>query len=133
MFKVRLVAVGILKKGPEFDLYHMYAKRLKDRIQLIEIKTSEEFSKYFPCKNYVIACDESGEMLSTMEFYEILCLHSPVTLLVGGADGFPAGLVVQKKISFGRMTWPHLLVRALLVEQVYRCQQIFLGHPYHRV
>jgi 23S rRNA (pseudouridine1915-N3)-methyltransferase len=131
MFKVRLIAVGSLKKGPEFDLYHMYAKRLKCSFQLIEIKDGKDFSKHITPKDYVIACDEHGDMPTTMDLYHDVMNHSP-TFLIGDADGFPDNLSTHKKIALGRMTWPHLLVRSLLVEQIYRCQQIFLNHPYHR-
>ncbi len=55
-------------------------------------------------------------------------------LIIGGANGLSEEVKEksQKSISFGRMTWPHLFVRVMLIEQLYRAQQILKGHPYHR-
>lgn len=132
MFKIRLIAVGFLKNGPEYELYHKYAKRLSRPVELIEIKAGSDFMMYMRPNSYVMACDEKGENISTEALYGDLCAHPVVTFLIGGADGLPSGLPIQKKLSFGRMTWPHLLVRTLLIEQIYRCQQIKAKHPYHR-
>jgi 23S rRNA (pseudouridine1915-N3)-methyltransferase len=58
-----------------------------------------------------------------------------VAFLIGGADGHTETLLAQAPftLSFGPMTWPHLLARVLLAEQIYRAQQVLAGHPYHRV
>ena len=54
--------------------------------------------------------------------------------LIGGADGLDDAVRARAELtlSFGRLTWPHLLARGMLAEQIYRCQQILAGHPYHR-
>jgi 23S rRNA (pseudouridine1915-N3)-methyltransferase len=59
---------------------------------------------------------------------------SEILFLLGGADGLSPELRSQANfvLSLGQMTWPHLLARAMLVEQIYRAQQILSGHPYHR-
>ena len=58
----------------------------------------------------------------------------PIGFLIGGADGLAPDLVADADlvIAFGRQTWPHLLARVMLIEQLYRCQAILTGHPYHR-
>lgn len=87
----------------------------------------------------VISLDERGKSLNSPEFAKILQNHQvhgqgPVTFVIGGADGLHDS--IRKKsdhlISFGQLTWPHMLVRVLLLEQLYRAQQILSGHPYHR-
>lgn len=57
-----------------------------------------------------------------------------VAFMIGGADGLEPALVKEAElsVSFGAVTWPHLLMRGLLAEQLYRAQQILAGHPYHR-
>ena len=59
---------------------------------------------------------------------------SDVAFLIGGADGHGEPVLKQAAlvVSFGTMTWPHLLARAMLAEQIYRAQQLLAGHPYHR-
>ena len=58
----------------------------------------------------------------------------PVAFMIGGAEGLDATVLARAdaKLSLGRLTWPHLLARAMLAEQLYRAQQINSGHPYHR-
>ena len=57
-----------------------------------------------------------------------------VAFLIGGADGLGRAVLggPRRRLSLGPMTWPHLLVRGMLLEQLYRAQQILAGHPYHR-
>ena len=88
---------------------------------------------------HVIALDEGGKQLSSEEFSAVMgelqdTGTRDVAFLIGGADGH--GNAVRERadraLAFGRNTWPHMLVRGLLAEQVYRAQQILAGHPYHR-
>jgi 23S rRNA (pseudouridine1915-N3)-methyltransferase len=85
-----------------------------------------------------IALDAGGKALSSVEFAQLLGDRRDrgdrdIAFLIGGADGLDPGLVAgcAMAISFGRATWPHLLVRGMLAEQVYRAQQILSRHPYH--
>jgi 23S rRNA (pseudouridine1915-N3)-methyltransferase len=57
-----------------------------------------------------------------------------LAFVIGGADGLDTALLAAAEISlsFGSMTWPHMLVRSMLMEQLYRAQQILAGHPYHK-
>jgi 23S rRNA (pseudouridine1915-N3)-methyltransferase len=86
-----------------------------------------------------VALDRAGRALSSEAFAERLGVWRDegardVAFLIGGAEGLERGLVdgADIALSFGAATWPHLLVRGMLMEQIYRAQQILAGHPYHR-
>lgn len=86
-----------------------------------------------------IALDERGANLSSAEFAERICGWrddgaGAIAFLIGGADGLCPSLSarIDLQLAFGRATWPHLLVRAMLCEQLYRSVSILAGHPYHR-
>ena len=90
-------------------------------------------------KTWEIALDESGKTLSSREFADKISKWqqggiSSFAFIIGGADGLDDLVLKKAKVtwSFGRVTWPHLLVRALLAEQLYRAQTLISGHPYHR-
>jgi 23S rRNA (pseudouridine1915-N3)-methyltransferase len=83
--------------------------------------------------------DEHGIGLSSKEFagkLENLAIQgkSKVQFIIGGADGLPQSVRDRANfiLSFGKQTWPHMLARVMLTEQIYRAQQIIAGHPYHR-
>ena len=82
----------------------------------------------------IVALDERGKSLGSAEFCKQLYAWENVTFVIGGADGLDEE--IRKKadflLSFGKQTWPHMLVRVMLLEQIYRAQQIASGHPYHR-
>ena len=87
----------------------------------------------------LVALDERGKALTSAAFAERLQrwrIEGPKSLafVIGGADGLPQPVVQRARfaLSLGAMTWPHLLARILLLEQLYRAQQILAGHPYHR-
>jgi len=144
-------AIGKLK-GVELTLYEHYTKRLAWKITSheFEIKKQltqqqrkhEEAAKLFvPCKNagHIIALDEKGKELGSNELASHIqkCqLHgaSSIAFIIGGADGLDDSIRKRADLllSFGRVTWPHLLVRGLLAEQLYRAHSIISGHPYHR-
>ncbi len=142
------MAAGRARQGPERATYEHYARRIRWSLSLLEIpenrgspKTgdSKNLSRALPSGAVVIALDERGDNLSSAQFAERLrgwrdSGAADVAFVIGGADGLPADVRKSAKLvlSFGRVTWPHLLMRALLVEQIYRAQQILDGHPYHR-
>jgi 23S rRNA (pseudouridine1915-N3)-methyltransferase len=87
----------------------------------------------------LVALDEKGAACTSRELAERLARWrdqgvATLAFAIGGADGLgPAVLQrAEATLSLGAMTWPHLLVRSLLLEQLYRAQQISAGHPYHR-
>lgn len=142
--RLLLIAVGSLKNGPEFELYHHYKKRLGASFSLLEIKAStpereaEQILKSIPPQYFILALDERGTSLTSREFSACLekaQLHyNGIVCIIGGADGLTENLRQQSHqlISFGKMTWPHMLVRAMITEQLYRAVSLMNHHPYHR-
>jgi 23S rRNA (pseudouridine1915-N3)-methyltransferase len=92
-----------------------------------------------PARARLIALDERGAMWSSRRLAERLAAWrdqgvAELAFAIGGADGLAAEILdrADEILSLGPMTWPHLLARSLLLEQLYRAQQILAGHPYHR-
>ena len=92
-----------------------------------------------PPRARLIALDERGAMWSSSGLADRLAAWrdqgvAELAFAIGGADGLGAEVLDRAEaiVSLGPMTWPHLLVRSLLLEQLYRAQQILAGHPYHR-
>ena len=97
-------------------------------------------AKAVPAEALLVTMDERGKVLSSPEFAAQLARwrddgRQDVAFVIGGADGIAPGLRERAafSISFGRMVWPHMLVRVMLVEQLYRAATILGGGPYHRV
>ncbi len=143
--KITLIAGGYLKAGPLQLLMKEYEKRLFWKVSVVEVpeNTSKNATSLFiekiPKDAVVIALDEMGENLTSPLFTQWIEGkqvegHSHFCFLIGTADGFDKSITphVHKKIAFGKATWPHLMVRVMLLEQLYRAQQIIQGHPYHR-
>ncbi|MBY0462666.1 MAG: 23S rRNA (pseudouridine(1915)-N(3))-methyltransferase RlmH [Alphaproteobacteria bacterium] len=145
--KYKLLALGALKASPEKQLLDHYLGRLTLDFSIQELASKKHHTKeeegelilsHLSSNDYAIALDEKGNDLSTRSFFELLENRSHqtkvCTFIIGGADGLSEDVKkrCQMLICFGKMTWPHMLVRALLVEQLYRCQQIKNNHPYHR-
>ena len=148
---IHILAVGRLRRGIEADLFEHYRSRIRWPLELHEIedrkqddsgRTEREGAAILaaiPAGAAVIALDETGRDLTSQDFAARIGRWrddgaSDLAFLIGGADGLiPAvrerGDVVM---AFGRTTWPHLMVRGMLAEQLYRAQQILAGHPYHR-
>ncbi len=124
---------------PEADLIARYAKRLNWPFAITELpetggKAPEPLSPLV-----VVALDERGKQLSSSALAGLIgkWRDSGVRecrFLIGAADGLEEGerKSASLQLSFGRATWPHMLVRAMLVEQIYRATTIIAGHPYHR-
>ena len=144
---VTVYAVGKLKRGPETELVTRYQTRLK-RLKTTLREFPERESKAregadllaaLPGSNFVIALDERGEDMSSPDFARLLGERldqgQSLSFIIGGADGLSDDVRerADRLIRFGRLTWPHQLVRDLLLEQIYRAETILLGHPYHRV
>ncbi|MBS0272188.1 MAG: 23S rRNA (pseudouridine(1915)-N(3))-methyltransferase RlmH [Proteobacteria bacterium] len=139
---ITLAVIGKLKDKELKSLYEEYKKRLEWKLNLQEFEGKDASSlllNALPSSSYIIALDEKGENFKSEEFSHLLNeiqLHhqGKVTFIIGGADGLSKDITnkAHKFLSFGRMTWPHLLVRVMLMEQLYRAQQILKGHPYHR-
>ena len=150
--KLLIAAIGRAARGPERDLYEHYAGRIRWPLALRELeekrklppaqmirRESELLLAAVPEKAVLVALDRRGKVLDSEAFTTRLARWrddsvSDVAFLIGGAEGHPEPLLKQAAlvISFGAMTWPHLLARAMLAEQLYRAQQLMAGHPYHR-
>lgn len=144
--KIDILAIGKCKKGsPEEILIKEYQKRMDWSVQIIE-KDNDERAKeaafllsHIPPQAKVIVLDERGDNLSSIELAEKIKDWqlegvSKICFLIGGADGH-TDEIRQKAdliLSFGRLTMPHMLIRAVLAEQIYRLETILKGHPYHR-
>ncbi len=140
MFQIDVLAAGKLKKGPLSDLCFNYKKRLLWPFTITEIdgynQKDEEtkFLRKIKPEAFVIALDERGKAFKSREFAEKIEQEENVQFIIGGADGLtpPVREKAHLILSFGEQTWPHMLARVMLLEQIYRAQQILSGHPYHR-
>ena len=147
-----IVAVGRWKRGPERALFEHYAARLKPAVTLREVeerkklstdelkkKESELLLASVPKDARVVALDSSGKSMSSPAIAKRLGVWRDggtrqVAWLIGGANGHGQAALKRADLvlSLGSQTWPHLLVRAMLAEQLFRAQSILAGHPYHR-
>ena len=145
MINIEIIAVGKLKDSSLLSIWQSYAKRMKWRINLLEIeqkapdKTELEIMNKINSKSYLIILDETGQNISSTTFAKkigevSLNGRNQFQIIIGGADGLSKNILGKADflLSFGKLTWPHMLVRILLIEQLYRAQQILAGHPYHR-
>ena len=145
-FYSHIIAVGKMKSTSHFRVaYDEYSKRLKGSIELTEIEartTKEEQSKILTKLNDnspIIALDETGESLSSQRFADKITSiqqikTGKIQFIIGGADGLNNEIRNKADLilSFGKLTWPHMLARVMLVEQIYRANLIMANHPYHR-
>ena len=147
--KIRIIAVGRQKSSPTLDLCEEYLKRMNWAVSVKEIDAPKGSTaaqeaplilKQLEKPAFIVALDERGDTLTSPEFakkigtWQNQAPGNEITFLIGGADGFDNEVRKKAKflMSFGKQTWPHMLVRVMLLEQVYRAQQILAGHPYHR-
>lgn len=151
--RITLAAMGKLKAAsPEAQLISKYQKQLSWKLDIKELeakkslsgaalKTAEAallLSVTQDCHQR-LALDERGQNLGSEAFARHIedwqtqgCSH--LGILIGGADGLDVSVRQQcaLTLSFGKLTWPHMLARAMLAEQLYRAESILRGHPYHR-
>ena len=142
--RVTILAIGKHRDADLERLIRTYQTRCPWPIELRELvprkgeSEADRLARALPEGHTVIALDERGELATSEGLAQRLggwrdAGHS-VTFLIGGADGLDPGLLERAhwRLALGRLTWPHLLVRLLLVEQLYRVSTILAGHPYHR-
>jgi 23S rRNA (pseudouridine1915-N3)-methyltransferase len=150
--RLLILAVGRLKSGPHADLQAHYAGRLAWPLEIREVeerralpaperkaREGELLLAALPEEAVLVALDERGRSLTSPAFAERLARWreegvKTLAFAIGGADGLAPAVLKRAALTLalGPMTWPHLLVRGLLLEQLYRAQQILAGHPYHR-
>ncbi len=136
---LHVIARGKIGRTPEAELVDRYARRISWGLRHTELPESggKMPAELTPCRTVLL--DERGEMLSSEKFARILGKWRDdgvreARFLIGAADGHDAEARANADllIAFGAMTWPHLLARAMLAEQLWRATSILAGHPYHR-
>ncbi len=137
--KLHIIARGKMGRCPEADIISRYEKRLSWPFQITELPDVGGKPPALPPGSVVVALDEGGDQLGSAEFANRLSAWrdngvKECRFLIGAADGLTADERSSAALifSFGRATWPHMLARAMLVEQLYRATSIIAGHPYHR-
>ncbi|NOE20368.1 23S rRNA (pseudouridine(1915)-N(3))-methyltransferase RlmH [Ruegeria atlantica] len=155
--RISIVAVGRLRAGPEKSLLDDYLTRF-DRTgrglglgpaRVIEVDDKKNagmgaeaalLRKALPKGAVICTLDERGRVMSSPDFAKKLgswrdAGRQDLALIIGGADGIDPALRAEAEfsLSFGSMVWPHMLVRVMLAEQLYRAATILSGGPYHRV
>jgi 23S rRNA (pseudouridine1915-N3)-methyltransferase len=145
-----LVAVGKLGRGPEAELFARYCARLRPPLRVVEVaeargsvaekrrREAAALLAALPPAAVVIALDLGGKAPDSETFAALLSrwldAGRPIAFVIGGADGLDASVLERADyvLSLGRLTWPHLLARVMLAEQLFRARAIAAGHPYHR-
>jgi 23S rRNA (pseudouridine1915-N3)-methyltransferase len=156
---LNIISIGRLKNNPLLEIQSDYKKRiikLGKTIGINNLKINEgsvskknsptdrkaEESKFLEKNlkkdNYNIFLDETGGSISSIEIAGLLSNklldYKEMVFFIGGPDGFKKNLIEKsnQSISLGKVTWPHMLLRVMLVEQLYRGITIIKNHPYHR-
>jgi 23S rRNA (pseudouridine1915-N3)-methyltransferase len=136
---LHIAARGRIGRGPEAELVERYLKRVPWPTKLTELPESGGKLPPPPENGVTILLDEKGEQLGSMALAQKLEQwrdggKREARFMIGGADGFDdaARASADLLIAFGRATWPHLLARAMLAEQLWRATSILANHPYHR-
>jgi 23S rRNA (pseudouridine1915-N3)-methyltransferase len=136
---LHIVARGKIGRSPEAELVERYLKRIAWPTKMTELPERGGKMPELPPTSVTIVLDERGQALSSTELAKKLEAwrdggKRETRFLIGAADGHAAeqrrGAVLL--LSFGPATWPHLLVRAMLAEQLFRATSILANHPYHR-
>lgn len=134
--KLSILAFGKAGKGPEAELVARYLKRITWGATITELADGAPFP---PGGARTVVLDERGRSLASAELAAVLGRWRDdgvreVRFLLGPADGHDAATrdKADLLLAFGPATWPHLLARAMLAEQLYRAWSILSGHPYHR-
>jgi 23S rRNA (pseudouridine1915-N3)-methyltransferase len=155
-----IITVGRLKQGPERELAERYRERFDDIGRRLGFRDSEvleiaegrardastrmaeeasAISAAIPEKSVVIALDQRGDNIDSEAFARHLGRWrddqvANSIFIIGGADGLSPELrrMAKLRLAFGSATWPHQMVRVMLLEQLYRAATILAGHPYHR-
>jgi 23S rRNA (pseudouridine1915-N3)-methyltransferase len=136
---LHIVARGRIGRGPEAELVERYLKRISWPTKVTELSESGGKLPPDPDNGVTILLDEKGEQLGSLALATRLEQwrdggRREARFMIGGADGFGASdrSNADLLLAFGKATWPHLLARAMLAEQLWRATSILANHPYHR-
>ena len=149
--KLVILAVGRGRASPEQTLVRDWLDRLPRGGEIIEVESKlpsgpartrdegQRLLRHLPATAPLIACDPHGRDTSSESLAGLLQRHrddgsTAAYFAIGGADGHDSAVLsrARAQIAFGSATWPHMLFRAMLAEQLYRATMILAGHPYHR-
>lgn len=149
--RITICAVGRMKAGPELELVGRYRRRIRWPVEIREVEERRKgplpervgreaalLEAACPGDAYRVVLDASGAAHDSTAFARLLerCRDAGrgVSFLVGGAGGLARSHLdrADTLLAFGAATWPHMLVRVMLVEQIFRAQEILAGNPYHR-
>jgi len=136
---LHIIARGKIGRGPEAELVERYLKRVTWPTRITELPESGGRLPALVDNGVTILLDEKGEALGSVEFARRLERwrddgRREARFLIGGADGFSEAerASADLLLAFGKATWPHLLARAMLAEQLFRATSLLANHPYHR-
>ncbi|MDD3371381.1 MAG: 23S rRNA (pseudouridine(1915)-N(3))-methyltransferase RlmH [Alphaproteobacteria bacterium] len=149
--KISVLAIG-KARGVDAEWGAEYLKRLGPSVSVREFAASKALPpaetqkaeaalllKAIPPKSFVVLLDERGKDMQSRELAAKMAqwqegASGDLVFLIGGADGVTDEIRAKANfvLGFGKLTWPHKLVRVMLLEQIYRARQILAGHPYHR-
>ena len=146
---IDILAGGRAKSAPETALAETYLARARDAGRALgfasfalaeaDERKPEKMIEACASASIIVALDERGKSLSSETFARQLAQwrdagEARALFVIGGPDGMPGEIKQRARLTlaFGAQTWPHLLVRTMLAEQLYRAVTILGGHPYHR-
>lgn len=137
--RLHIIARGKIGRSPENELVERYLKRLTWPHKITELPDRGDTLPPAERNSRTVLLDEKGDQLSSMELARLLERWrdegaAEIRFCLGAADGFgdTDRAAADRLIAFGRATWPHLMARAMLAEQLYRATSILANHPYHR-
>ena len=148
--KYRISIIGKIKNNDEDLITRKYLKRIKNiELKQFEVKTKNKEKKLdeeaerlinsTPKNGKLVLLDEQGENLSSSDLAKLILNWSnnnitSVNFAIGGAlgNGVKIKKTADKIVSFGKLTWPHQMVKMMIAEQIYRIETIIQGHPYHK-
>jgi 23S rRNA (pseudouridine1915-N3)-methyltransferase len=149
--QVVIAAIGRDRAGPTRDLFDDYCRRAPWPVRLVEIaprssqpaerrlrEEADRLLKAVPPDAVLVALDEAGRELDSAGLARRIARwqeeYGTLAFVIGGPDGLAPDVLdrAHATLAFGRLTWPHRLVRVMLAEQLYRAGTILAGHPYHR-
>ncbi|MGB1360610.1 MAG: 23S rRNA (pseudouridine(1915)-N(3))-methyltransferase RlmH [Alphaproteobacteria bacterium] len=144
-----IIAIGKIKNSPELELCNRYIQRCQTPINIIELeekkplpedklksKEAELILSKIPDNAVVVALDETGKSFTSPELSQkINEFDGDIYFVIGGAFGLDKQIKQRANLllSFGKMTLPHMMVRAIVCEQLYRVRTILDNHPYHKI
>jgi 23S rRNA (pseudouridine1915-N3)-methyltransferase len=145
--RIRIVAIGRCREPAERALAGRYLERCAWPVELVELQPKPATPSVeaaaildrLPPSGPLVALDGRGRDLASADLAATLAGwrdggEAWASFVIGGAGGLAAAVLerARLRLAFGRATWPHLLVRVMLAEQLYRASTILSGHPYHR-